>query len=105
MKLLNTIFHTTPCFITVSPISPAGVWSCPATTGETPPPCAAFTFTAVDDKRAVMFGGNNGEQGKMNDVYLFDIPTMVICIIRKSKASTKASHGGNISAPSLKSPS
>ena len=58
-------------------ISTAGVWSCPATTGERPPPCAAFTFTAVDDRRAVLFGGVNGDQGCMNDVYIIDLLTMV----------------------------
>ena len=55
----------------------AGVWSCPATTGERPPPCAYFTFTAVDDRRAVLVGGYNGDQGRMNDVYIIDLPTMV----------------------------
>ena len=55
----------------------AGVWSCPATTGERPPPCSAFTFTAVDDRRAVLVGGVNGDQGRMNDVYIIDLPTMV----------------------------
>ena len=65
---------------TVSSISTAGVWSCPATTGERPPPCSDFTFTAVDDRRAVMFGGRNGEKGEMNDVYIIDLSTMVKCV-------------------------
>ena len=64
----------------VSSISTAGVWSCPATTGERPPPCAGFTFTVVDDRRAVMFGGRNGEKGQMNDVYIIDLSTMVKCV-------------------------
>ena len=55
----------------------AGVWSCPATTGERPPPCSRFTFTAVDDRRAVLVGGYNGDQGHMNDVYIIDLPAMV----------------------------
>ena len=55
----------------------AGVWSCPATTGERPPPCDYFTFTAVDDRRAVLVGGYNRAQGRMNDVYIIDLPTMV----------------------------
>ena len=25
----------------------------------------------------MLFGGNNGEQGKINDVYIIDLPTMV----------------------------
>ena len=61
-------------------ISTAGVWSCPATTGERPPPCSNFTFTAVDDRRAVMFGGRNGEKGQMDDVYIIDLSTMVKCV-------------------------
>ena len=65
---------------TVSSISTAGAWSCPVTTGERPPPCAGFTFTAVDDRRAVMFGGGNREKGPMNDVYIIDFSTMVKCV-------------------------
>ena len=55
----------------------AGVWSYPATTGERPPPCSHFTFTAIDDRRAVLFGGNHIDQGHMNDVYIIDFHTMV----------------------------
>lgn len=58
-------------------IPTAGVWSCPATTGDRPPPCAAFTFTAVDDRRAVMFGGKNINQGRMSNTYIIDFNTMV----------------------------
>ena len=66
---------------TVSSISTAGVWSCPATTGDRPPPCASFTFTAVDDRRAVLFGGFNEEQGRMTDVFIIDLTTMVfVCL-------------------------
>ena len=56
----------------------AGVWSCPDTTGDRPPPCSGFTFTAIDDRRAVVFGGSNKEIGKMNAVYIIDLITMVI---------------------------
>ena len=59
----------------------AGVWSCPATTGERPPPCAGLTFTAIDDRRAVLFGGKNGDQGRMNDVYIIDLHTMVMTVM------------------------
>ena len=56
----------------------SGVWSCPATTGERPPPCDALTFTAVDDRRAVVFGGYSGEhQSLLNNVYIIDLSTMV----------------------------
>ena len=63
---------------TVSSISTAGVWSCPATTGDRPPPCGGLTFTAVDDRKAVLFGGRIGEQGRMNDVFIIDLSTMVL---------------------------
>ena len=66
---------------TVSSISTAGVWSCPATTGDRPPPCSAFTFTAVDDRRAVLFGGFNIEQGRMNDVFIIVLSTMVLLFV------------------------
>ncbi len=38
-----------------SPIT--GKWSVPATTGDIPPPCSDFTFTAIDSHRAVFFAG------------------------------------------------
>lgn len=58
-------------------VATIGVWSCPATTGERPPPCYGLTFTAVDYKRAVVFGGMNGASGALNDVYIIDLSTMV----------------------------
>ena len=54
-----------------------GVWSSPVTTGSRPPPCGAFSFTAIDSHRAVLFGGYNREHGKMNGVYIINIQTMV----------------------------
>ena len=36
---------------------PLGLWSSPDITGQRSPPCGAFTFTRVDKKRGVMFGG------------------------------------------------
>ena len=66
---------------TVSSISTAGVWSCPDTTGDRPPPCSTLTFTAVDDRRAVLFGGFNGEQGRMNDVFIINLSTMVLVCV------------------------
>ena len=55
-----------------------GVWSCPVTAGDRPLPSYSMTFTAVDDRRAVMFGGYNREIGTMNTVYIIDLITMVI---------------------------
>ena len=66
---------------TVSSISTAGVWRCPATTGDRPPPCSGLTFTAVDDRRAVLFGGLNKEQGQMNDIFIIDLSTMVLMCV------------------------
>ena len=66
---------------TISSISTAGVWSCPATTGDRPPPCSALIFTAVDDRRAVLFGGKNLEQERMNDVFIIDLSTMVLVCV------------------------
>ena len=66
---------------TVSSISTAGVWSCPATTGDRPPPCSGLTFTAVDHSKGVLFGGYSDEQRRMNDVYIIDLSTMVcVCV-------------------------
>ena len=66
---------------TLSSISTAGVWSCPATTGDRPPPCAALTFTAVDDRIAVLFGGFNGEQRPSNDVFIINLSTVVLVCV------------------------
>jgi len=63
--MLRNTFHTTD------------VWISPDITGERPPPCAAFSLTSIDNRRAVLFGGNNGEQGRMNDVYIIDLLSMV----------------------------
>ena len=67
--------------VDVTSVHTAGVWSCPATTGERPPPCSDFTFTAIDDRRAVLFGGYDGEQGRLNDVYIINLHTMVMTCI------------------------
>ena len=61
----------------MSCISTADMWNSPATTGQKPTPCEGITFTAVDDNRAVMFGGGNGKHGLMNDVHILFFPTMV----------------------------
>jgi hypothetical protein len=60
------------------------VWRCPATTGERPPPRSSHTFTAVDDRRAVVCGGSNGEQRQMNDVFIIDLSTMKWSKLNKS---------------------
>ena len=52
------------------------MWSVPHTTGEKPPPMARHTFTKVDHRRAVVFGGSLGG-GKTNDTYVLDMETWV----------------------------
>ena len=56
----------------------AGKWSIPTTTGPRPPPCADFTFTAVSDHLAVLFGGYQpGRRSRVNDCYVMNLETMV----------------------------
>ncbi len=40
------------------------------------PPCASFTFTAVDDCRAVFFAGRQ-PSGRVNDAFILDHRLMV----------------------------
>ena len=54
-----------------------GKWSSPQTTGKRPPPCSTFSFTMVDDHRAVLFGGFQGGKGRTKDVYILDLRSMV----------------------------
>ena len=66
----------------------AGKWSSPPTTGPRPPPCSFFSFTAINDHQAVLFGGNQprpptvfeatSQQGsRVNDCFLMDFESMV----------------------------
>ena len=55
-----------------------GKWVSPPVSGERPPPCAGFSLTMIDPRRAVLFGGRE-EKGKSNDVYILDLQSMV-CI-------------------------
>ena len=41
-----------------------------------PPPCAHFSFTAIDDRQAVLFGGRQ-PHARVNDCYLMDFELMV----------------------------
>ena len=64
---------------TVCTASPsAGKWSSPTTTGPRPPPSTHFTFTAVNQHKAVYFGGfQPGRRGRVNDTYVIDFEEMV----------------------------
>ena len=46
------------------------------TTGESPPPLAAHTFTKIDHHRAVVFGGYTGSI-RENGTYVLDMETWV----------------------------
>ncbi|XP_064393408.1 uncharacterized protein LOC135340916 isoform X2 [Halichondria panicea] len=60
-----------------------GVWSSPELIGERPPPCTGFTFTMVDQHRAVLFGGRqSGRDGRVNDVYLFNLRDMEVTKVK-----------------------
>ena len=53
-------------------------WSSPTISGTRPPPGAAFTLTSIDEYRALMFGGMEGEYlWRVSDLYLIDFQTMV----------------------------
>ena len=65
------------------PIVLAGVWCSPTVSGTRPPPCAGFTLTAIDNYRAIMFGGLDGQQWsmqkglKVKQTYLINFETIV----------------------------
>ena len=54
-----------------------GQWSSPPTTGPRPPPCSFFSFTAINNHMAVMFGGYQPGHRRRNDVYIIDFWSMV----------------------------
>ena len=53
-----------------------GKWSSPSTAGPRPPPCSHFSFTAINNRQAVLFGGRQ-QHGRVSDCYLMDFETMV----------------------------
>jgi len=62
------------CLISLS----AGKWFIPTTTGCRLPPCAAFSFTAINDHLAVLFGGEQPRHGgSVSDCYVMNFETMV----------------------------
>ena len=55
-----------------------GIWSSPSFSGTRPIPCGAFSLTSIDDHRALLYGGWDGErQSAVSDLYLIDFQTMV----------------------------
>jgi hypothetical protein len=53
------------------------LWLSPILTGERPPPSDGFTFTSIDDHRAVLFGGILHDRRYINYVYVIDFRKMV----------------------------
>ena len=53
--LLYQISHN--AYTEVEYLYVSGKWSLPAVTGTTPPPLEGFSFTKVDHRRAVVYGG------------------------------------------------
>ena len=66
-----------PELTTPSTPSCAGIWTSQPTTGSVPPPCVDFSFTCVDKRRAVVFGGYQPQTGITNDTFLLDMDTWV----------------------------
>ncbi len=54
-----------------------GVWSSPGVSGTRPPPLAGFSFTVLDDHRAILFGGVNHREEAVNDAFILDVRRMV----------------------------
>jgi len=63
---------TLSCFV----IFAIGVWCVPDTTGETPQPSAASSFTKVSPHMAVLFGGRQ-KDGRVNDLAILDMDKWV----------------------------
>ena len=57
-----------------------GMWLVPATIGDKPPPCAFFSYTAVDSYRAVLFAGIQSGH-TVNDAYILNHRIMVHSIL------------------------
>ena len=55
-----------------------GEWSSPAVTGTKPPPLAGLSFTKVDSRRAVVYGGFTHQYS--GDVYVLELDKWVCAI-------------------------
>ena len=58
-------------------LSSAGKWFSPPDTGPRPSPSSAFSFTAINNHQAVLFGGLHPGYRKVNDCYFIDFESMV----------------------------
>ena len=68
-KQLLLGFYTEPLLF-------AGKWSSP-TTGPRPSPCYLFSFTAINNHQAVLFGGNQPGHHKVDDCFFINFESMV----------------------------
>ena len=67
------MYNHTSCCIPFS-----GAWSSPSFSGTRPPPCGGFSLTSIDDHRALLYGGWDGERrGRVSSLYVIDFQTMV----------------------------
>ena len=53
----------------------SGEWSSPAVTGTKPPHLVDFSFTKIDSRRAVVYGGYNGKS--FGDAYVLELDKWV----------------------------
>ena len=54
-----------------------GEWSSPAVTGTKPPPLTRFSFTKVDSRRAVVYGGLMENLLQSGDAYVLELDKWV----------------------------
>ena len=52
-------------------------WSSPAVTGTKPPALSNFSFTRVDRRRAVVYGGITNGPEAAGDAYVFELDNLV----------------------------
>ena len=73
MQLISTQYCIVMFLSTVT-----GEWSSPAVTGTKPPPLAAFSFTKVDSRRAVVYAGRRASVGGASGVaYVLELDNWV----------------------------
>ena len=56
-----------------------GEWSSPPETGTKPPPLSWFSFTKIDSRRAVVYGGGTN-RGRLGHAYLLELDEWVCAI-------------------------
>ena len=55
----------------------SGKWSFPAVTGTKPPPLSNFSFTKVDSRKAVVYGGMTDGPEAAGDAYVLELDNLV----------------------------